>query len=56
MDKYGVDTESEAAKTASEKTKPTCPQCGTELAPAAASNVPICPKCGTEPFEPGAKT
>lgn len=51
MNKYGVDTETEAAKTASEKAKPVCPQCGSALAPSAASNVPICPRCGTKPFE-----
>lgn len=51
MDKYGVVTEPEGSKSASESAKPTCPHCGAELAPAAASNVPICPKCGTKPFE-----
>lgn len=51
MEKYGVDTETEEAKVASEKSKPVCPKCGAALAPSASSNVPICPRCGTEPFE-----
>ena len=51
MQKFGVETESPEAKTASESTKPVCPVCGTRLAPSATTNVPICPRCGSEPFE-----
>jgi ribosomal protein L37AE/L43A len=49
MDKYGVDTQSEAAKTAATKDDPRCPRCDSPLIKSA--NVPKCPKCGTEPFE-----
>lgn len=51
MDKFGVDTQTEEGKQASEKTKPTCPECGADLASAALTNVPICPRCGSRPFE-----
>ena len=51
MDKFGVETKTEEAKIASEKDKPTCPECGALLLPSATSNVPICPRCGTKPFE-----
>jgi predicted RNA-binding Zn-ribbon protein involved in translation (DUF1610 family) len=50
MEKLGVDVETEAAKTASEKTRPTCPSC--DLALLNNVNVPTCPQCGTRPFEP----
>lgn len=49
MDKYGVDTQSEATKTASEKAQPTCPSCDRPLL--SNVNVPTCPHCGTRPFE-----
>lgn len=50
MEKLGVDVVPEAAKTASAKVQPTCPQC--DLALLNNVNVPTCPRCGTKPFEP----
>ena len=50
MEKLGVDTQTEAGKTAASKDDPRCPRCGQQLAHGL--NVPCCPKCGTEPFEP----
>ncbi len=47
MEKYGVDTNSDATKTASNKS--TCPRCGRALQEG--TNVPTCPIHGTEPFE-----
>ena len=47
MDKYAVETNRSAAKTASET--PTCPRCGGPLDGQA--NVPKCLYCGTTPFE-----
>jgi tRNA(Ile2) C34 agmatinyltransferase TiaS len=49
MDKYAVETDPEAVKTASESKEPSCPSCGSSLTPGA--NVPRCPQCGTKPFE-----
>lgn len=47
MEKYGVDTNEEKTKTASEGK--TCPECGATLK--TGTNVPVCPNCGTKPFE-----
>ncbi len=50
MEKYGVETQPENPKMASENTEPQCPSCGSKLTTSA--NVPVCPRCGTKPFEP----
>ena len=50
MEKYGVQTDDEKTKTASEGNAP-CPKCGSNKVDYSA-NVPVCPKCGTEPWEP----
>lgn len=50
MEKFGVDVEPEATKTAAAKAHPTCPSCDQPLLKNA--NVPTCPQCGTKPFEP----
>lgn len=47
MEKYGVDTNEEKTKTATEGQK--CPECGATLK--TGTNVPVCPNCGTKPFE-----
>jgi uncharacterized Zn finger protein (UPF0148 family) len=47
MEKLGVDTNSDATKTASNKS--TCPICGAALKEG--TNVPTCPTHGTAPFE-----
>ena len=52
MEKFGVDVETEATKTAATKVEPVCPSCARPLLPNA--NVPTCPQCGTLPFEPKA--
>ena len=49
MDKYAVEIDPAAVKTASLDKNPSCPSCGGPLAPRA--NVPQCPRCGTKPFE-----
>lgn len=50
MEKYGVDVDPKATKTASEEKTPKCPSCGSYLLNPGA-NVPSCPQCGTRPFE-----
>jgi uncharacterized Zn finger protein (UPF0148 family) len=50
MEKLGVDTQTEAGKTAATKDDPRCPRCQSALVRDA--GVPCCPTCGTEPFEP----
>lgn len=49
MDKYAVEVDPAAVKTASQGKEPTCPTCGGQLT--AGANVPRCPRCGTKPFE-----
>lgn len=50
MEKYGVDEQNTAAKTAAAD-KDRCPDCGAKLEPTNTINVLKCPRCGTRPFE-----
>lgn len=54
MEKYGVDAESEATKTAAEvatSETPACPSCHAPLKELSITGVPLCPRCGSKPFE-----
>ena len=48
MDKYGVQQDSEFAKTAN-STNDSCPECGEKIQ--MKGSVCWCPNCGTKPFE-----
>ncbi len=50
VDKYGVEEELPADKTATEQLSK-CPSCGTPLRPVEDTGVSLCPKCGSKPFE-----
>lgn len=49
MEKYGVDVDPTANKTAGTKEPPRCRACDAKLVEA--SNVPKCIRCGTRPYE-----
>lgn len=51
MDKYAVEEDAEAGKTAAAKAPGACPICGAKLLNPETTNVLVCPKCGTRPFE-----
>lgn len=55
MDKYAVELDPEAVKTADAKAPGTCPVCGAKVLSPETTNVLVCPKCGTIPFEAPAK-
>ena len=51
MEKFGVEQDEPAVKTAETKNAGACPVCRSRLQPRELSNVLVCPKCGTKPFE-----
>lgn len=51
MDKFAVEQDADAVKTAEAKKPGACPSCGQKLVSAETTNVLVCSRCGTKPFE-----